>query len=238
MQTVFDHLKEMRNLQVLMPLVLLGWAVVLFAFSPWMLLAILWGALLQFLFEYILHRFAYHGPPPTDQGAFSKLYRTHLAHHEFPGDPRFFAGDAPWFGVRVAAIVVLLHTLALWPLVGLDLAARLACSATFVGGIGAYIFYEYCHTLAHLSIPKGRFGTWVTRTHLAHHFQDHHATFHVSAGMGWIDRLLGTAFDKARARARYDAATHQTVGLQPDDPRLVAARDELGLPQHQSRQKG
>ena len=62
MQTVFDHLKEMRNLQVLMPFLLLGWAVVLFAFSPWMLLAILWGALLQFLFEYILHRFAYHGP--------------------------------------------------------------------------------------------------------------------------------------------------------------------------------
>ncbi len=89
MQTVFDHLKEMRNLQVLMPFLLLGWAVVIFAFSPWMLLAILWGALLQFLFEYILHRFAYHGPPPTDQGAFSKLYRTHLAHHEFPGDPRF-----------------------------------------------------------------------------------------------------------------------------------------------------
>ena len=103
-QTVFDHLKEMRNLQVLMPFLLLGWAVVIFAFSPWMLLAILWGALLQFLFEYILHRFAYHGPPPTDQGAFSKLYRTHLAHHEFPGDPRFFAGDAPWFGVRVAAV--------------------------------------------------------------------------------------------------------------------------------------
>ena len=132
------------------------------------------------------------------------------------------------------------HTLltALTALVGLDLAARLACSATFVGGIGAYIFYEYCHTLAHLSIPKGRFGTWVTRTHLAHHFQDHHATFHVSAGMGWIDQLLGTAFDKARARSRYDAATHQTVGLQPDDPRLVAAREELGLPQHEYRQKG
>ena len=145
MQTVFNHLKEMRNLQVLMPFLLLGWAVVIFAFSPWMLLAILWGALLQFLFEYILHRFAYHGPPPTDRGR-SQLYRTHLAHHEFPGDPRFFAGDAPWFGVRVAAIVVL-HTLALWPLVGLDLAARLACSAIFVGGIGAYIFYEYCHTL-------------------------------------------------------------------------------------------
>ena len=33
-QTVFDHLKEMRNLKVLMPLLLLGWAVVLYAFSP------------------------------------------------------------------------------------------------------------------------------------------------------------------------------------------------------------
>jgi len=229
MAEVLGHLFRMRNLQYLMPFYALGWGLLVVNFSPWLLAAIAWGCLLQFLFEYILHRFAYHGTPPTAQGAFSKLYRTHIAHHEFPSDPRFFAGDAPWYGVRVAALVAGLHSLVLWPLVGLSSSIVIGTSATFVGGISAYLFYEYCHTLAHLPVRKGGFGRWITRTHLAHHFQDHHATFHVSAGMGWIDRMLGTAFDKAQARERFDAQTHATLGMDPDDARLVMAREELGL---------
>jgi len=229
MTVVLGHLVKMRNLQYLMPFYVIGWLGLVLNFSPWLLLAIAWGCLLQFMFEYILHRFAYHGTPPTDQSAFSKLYRTHIVHHEFPSDPAFFTGDAPWYGVRVAALVAGLHTLAFWPLVGLVDAAVIGGSATFVGGISAYLFYEYCHTLAHLPVRKGAFGRWITRTHLAHHFQDHHATFHVSAGMGWIDWLLGTAFDKVRARERFDAETHATLGLRPDDARFVTARDELGL---------
>lgn len=226
---VLGHILRMRNLQYLMPFYAMGWVGLVLGFSPWLLIAVVWGALLQFMFEYLLHRFAFHGEPPQEQTAFSKLYRTHIAHHEFPTDPRFFAGDAPWYGVRVAALVALVHVAVFWPLLGFQTALVVSGSATFVGGISAYIFYEYCHTLAHVSVSKGRFGRWVTRTHLAHHYQDHHATFHVSAGMGWIDRLLGTAFDKTQAKARYDAETHHTLGLQPDDPRLVKARAELDL---------
>ena len=229
MTVVLRHLLQMRNLQYLMPFYALGWAVLVLNFSPWLLLAVAWGCLLQFMFEYVLHRFAYHGTPPTDQSAFSKLYRTHIAHHEFPTDPRFFAGDAPWYGVRVSALVVGLHTLAPWAFMGFGGALVAGTTATFVGGISAYLFYEYCHTLAHLPVHKGRFGRWVTRTHLAHHFQDHHATFHVSAGMGWIDWVLGTAFDKQQAKDRFDAETHASLGMAKDDPRLVTARHELGL---------
>ena len=47
--------------------------------------------------------------------------------------------------------------------------------------------------------------------------------------MGAIDRMLGTAFDKAQARERFDAQTHATLGMDPDDARLVMAREELGL---------
>lgn len=229
MGTVLRHLTQMRNLQYLMPFYALGWGVLVLNFTGWLLLAALWGAVLQFVFEYCLHRFAYHGTPPEDQGAFSKLYSTHIAHHEFPSDPRFFAGDAPWYGVWVSALSVAVHALALWPLLGLSGAMVAGTTAIFVGGISAYLFYEYCHTLAHLRMRKGRFGRWVTRTHLAHHFQDHHATFHVSAGMGWIDWVLGTGFDKDRARQRFDAETHGSLGMAPNDPRLVQAREELGL---------
>ena len=64
-----------------------------------------------------------------------------------------------------------------------------------------------CHTLAHLQVPKGWFGRRVTQSHLRHHFNDHAATFHVSFGMGWIDRLMGTPYEKSAAQERFDPET-------------------------------
>ena len=117
---------------------------------------------------------------------------------------------------------LLLLTPAAWALL-------LPVVAIFVGSISAFTFYEYCHTLAHLRIPKGWFGEQVTRAHMAHHFQDHHATFHVSFGMGWIDRLFGTPHDREAARARFDRKTMLSLGMDPDDLRLVTARKAYGV---------
>src|SRR5690606_21845968 len=100
----------------------------------------------------------------------------------------------------------------------------------FLGSVSAFAFYEYCHTLAHLNVPKGWIGQKITRDHLAHHYQDHHATYHVSLGMGWIDRLFGTAHDAEVAKARFDRKTLLSMGMDPEDLRLVTARKAYGLP--------
>ena len=47
--------------------------------------------------------------------------------------------------------------------------------------------------------------------------------------MGWIDWVLGTAFDKQQAKERFDPETNASLGMPKDDPRLVSARQELGL---------
>lgn len=221
---------NMGSLQRLAPLFALGVLLFVTQFSPLLIVALIYGVILQFFVEYIMHRFLLHREPPIDQSTFNELYRSHIGHHEFPTDPEFFTGGDHWYAVKFALISLALHTGVLWPVLGLQTAAIWSCVALFFGSIGAFTFYEYCHTLAHINVPKGWFGQHVTRRHLAHHFQDHHATFHVSAGMGWIDRLFGTDHDPAQAKERFDRKTLLSMGMDPEDLRLVTARKAWNLP--------
>ncbi|UWQ95588.1 sterol desaturase family protein [Rhodobacteraceae bacterium M385] len=228
---------HMGSLQRLLPFWLVGVVAMAMFWTPWLLLALAYGVLVQFIVEYVLHRFVYHREPPADQGLFNDLYRTHIGHHEFPTDPEFFTGGDHWFAVRFGVASVALHTLALWPFVGFAPALLWASTALFVGSVSAFTFYEFCHTLAHLNVPKGWFGTRVTHSHLRHHFNDHESNFHVSFGMGWIDRLFGTPYDRDTAKTRFDRDTIMSLGMNPEDLRLVTARKAFGLPVHVGRRR-
>lgn len=223
-------LLHMGGLHRLAPFWLVAVGLAVAFWSPWLVLAVAYGVLVQFLVEYVMHRFLFHREPPTEQSPFNALYRSHIGHHEFPTDPEFFTGDDHWYAVRFGLVSTALHTLVLWPFLGLGAAFVTAWVALFLGSVSAFAFYEYCHTIAHLNVAKGWFGRRVTREHMAHHYQDHHATFHVSFGMGWIDRLFGTAHDPATARARFDRDTMLSLGMDPEDLRLVTARKAYGLP--------
>jgi len=228
---------HMGGLHRLFPFWLAGVIALAVWFSPVLILALIYGVVAQWILEYLIHRFIYHREPPTDQGLFNRLYRSHIGHHEFPQDEEFFTGDDHWFPLRVAAGSFVVHVLGLWPLIGIEQAVLLSWVALFVGSASAFAFYEYCHTLAHLNVPKGWFGKRLTRSHMAHHYQDHAATYHVTFGMGWIDRLFGTAHDPAVARGRFDRRTMMSIGMDPEDLRLVTARKAYGisrLPRHMS----
>lgn len=222
---------HMGSLQRLLPFFLLGFAFMVLNWTPWFALALLYGATMQFFVEYAMHRFLLHREPPTEQSPFNELYRSHIGHHEFPNNAEFFTGGDHWYAVRFGLISFGLHCVVLWPFFGLS-GPAFAGVAIFVGSISAFAFYEFCHTLAHLNVKKGWLGRRVTQSHLAHHFQDHDATFHVSFGMGWIDRLFGTRYDRDSARERYDRETILSMGMDPEDLRLVTARKAYGLPSH------
>ena len=211
-----------------------GLALVLFVanFGTLVVVALVYGVILQFFVEYVMHRFLLHREPPTDQSPFNELYRSHIGHHEFPNNAEFFTGGDHWYALKFGLVAVALHTVVLWPVLGLPAAALFGTVALFLGSVSAFTFYEYCHTLAHLNVPKGWFGTRVTQSHLRHHFNDHDATFHVSFGMGWIDRLFGTTYDRDIARDRFDRDTIYSLGMDPEDLRLVTARKAYGLPPH------
>ena len=219
----------MGSLRRLFPFWISGVILLIWAGSPFGFAALAYGFLLQFFVEYGMHRFLYHGTPPKDQSAFNALYRSHIGHHEFPSDPEFFTGNDHWFPVRFGMMSLGLHILVLGWFIGWVEAATLSYIALFVGSVSAFAFYEYCHTLAHLNVEKGWFGRKVTQSHMRHHFNDHETTFHVSFGMGWIDRLFGTSYDKAKAHHRFDRKTVLSIGMDPDDLRLVTARKAFGL---------
>jgi hypothetical protein len=229
---------HMGGLQRLAPFWILGVILAVIYASPLIIAAILYGIGAQMVVEYLIHRFVYHRDPPSDQSPFNWLYRAHIGHHEYPQDPEFFTGGDHWFPVRVALGSVVVHSLILWPFLGFWPAVVLSYVGLFVGSASAFAFYEYCHTLAHLNVPKGWFGRAITRSHMAHHYQDHQANFHVTFGMGWIDRLFGTALDPEKARERFDRRTFMSLGMDPEDLRLVTARKAYGkteMPRHMGR---
>lgn len=221
---------HMGGLQRLFPFWLSGVIAMIIWWSPWLLVAVAYGIFIQFFVEYGMHRFIFHRKPPTEQSPFNKLYRSHIGHHEFPNNPEFLTGGDHWFAVRVALVSAVLHALILWPFIGIGPAALFGWVALFVGSVSAFTFYEYCHALAHLNVPKGWFGQRVTHAHLRHHFNDHNSNFHVTFGMGWIDRLLGTSYDRDQAKDRFDRKTIMSLGMDPEDARLVMARKAYGLP--------
>ncbi|MCF3972706.1 sterol desaturase family protein [Paracoccus salsus] len=221
---------HMGALQRLAPFFIAGLVLMLWHFDVWLLLAVAYGIVAQFGVEYAMHRFLLHRPPPAEQGPFNELYRSHIGHHEFPAEAEFFTGGDHWYAIRFGLISVGLHMLVLLPFAGLGAAFLWSWVAVFVGSVAAFAFYEYCHTLAHLDVPKEWFGRQVTHAHLRHHFNDHETNFHVSFGTGWIDRLFGTAYDKDTARARFDRKTILSMGMDPEDLRLVTARKAYGLP--------
>jgi len=145
--------------------------------------AALAGALLWTLAEYLLHRFGFHELPGSMLGA-----REHRRHH---ADPSWFA---PWTQKAAAALAV---TGLLLPLAWL--VAGGAPAAAFTGGfVGMYVAYEVLHRRVHTRPPRGPYGRWRRRNHLAHHFADPRRAHGVTSPL-W-DHVFGTALSVERVR--------------------------------------
>lgn len=145
--------------------------------------AVVAGVALWSLLEYLLHRFVFHEMPGQALGA-----REHRMHH---ADPRYFA---PWTQKALAGVAVtaLLGPLA-WALVGA------APAAAFTGGfVGMYLLYEVLHRRVHTHPPRGPYGRWRRRNHLAHHFTDPRRAHGVTSPV-W-DGVFGTTLPAHRVR--------------------------------------
>lgn len=180
------------------------------------------GILAQMGNEYALHRFVFHLPPPRAQWAFDLLYRAHYGHHDFPTNRRLF-----FVPVWVALPVLGLNFALVWGVcaaLGLGAAPWIAVAVVPVGGIVTFLGYEWFHMTAHLPVPKTAVERHVTTLHNQHHFRDVSKWFHVSPGGEVIDRAMGTAIDREALTSRQRVEFIRTLGMRPDDARLVAAR--------------
>jgi hypothetical protein len=115
------------------------------------------GAFWWFLFEYLLHRFAFHDMKGKGVGS-----REHLEHHvraSWRFDPMILFA---WFGVVVTGVG--------WGWLADDLVGRAAGITFGAAWVVGYFFYEWHHRAAHLRAPRNKWETWLRIHHFHHHF--------------------------------------------------------------------
>ncbi len=216
------HVLRLPPQKILLPLIAVALALFIAFWTPWFLIATLSGIALQYLIEYLIHRFLYHMAPPDQvNGLFKWLYSSHWGHHDFPNNPNLWGGTDRWFVPIISSIFFLLIS-GLLALFGNDTPFLFAFIAVYLGAIPTYITYEWAHVTAHAAGQKNWLERYITKEHAYHHFQDFSTNYHVNAGGIVVDKAFGTAFD----RDTYNRPDNiRTMGLAPDDPRLIELRD-------------
>lgn len=218
LKLMFSHL----SLQVLLAFSLLAWGVI-GSSGNW---ALLWlapiGIAAQMLNEYSIHRYLFHWPAPQSQFWFDVMYRAHYGHHDFPDNKELFFVPV-WFAIPMALINLSLFSAGLY-LIGFASPLQGALAITFIGGVTTFMFYEWFHMTAHTNVKKIAIERHVTRLHGAHHFRDFSKWYHVNPGGLVIDKIMGTAINTTALKEQGRIEFLTTLGLNPDDPRLLAAR--------------
>jgi sterol desaturase/sphingolipid hydroxylase (fatty acid hydroxylase superfamily) len=138
------------------------------------------GYLLWTLTEYWLHRLVFHLPvvgPKTARAAFL----IHGVHHDHPRDATRFVMPAG-ASLTLCGLTYLAFRAALGPI---------TMWAPFAGFVLGYVIYDELHWYVHAGRPTSRFGRWLRRQHLLHHFKEPKSRFGVSCP--WLDHAFGTA---------------------------------------------
>ena len=152
----------------------LGWAAL--GFATWL------------LFEYAIHRWFFHFRPsrPWMQRLF---YLVHEHHHRYQERDRLLA--PPLLSLPIAAACWGLFYLTIGRWSGLP-----AVAASFGGFILAYLVYDYTHFYVHFGRPRTRWGRYVRRCHLQHHFSTPDTWYCIS--WPWVDYLFRTQGGRRR----------------------------------------
>ncbi len=193
----------------------------------WVWLLVPLGVGAQMLNEYNLHRYVFHLLPPRQQWAFDLLYRAHYGHHDFPTNHGLF-----FVPMWVALPMLVFNFCLVWAamtMLGVDAALWIAVAIVPAGGVLTFMGYEWFHMTAHLTLPKTAIERHVTMLHNQHHFRDFSKWFHVSPGGQIIDRAMGTDINREALKSQQRIAFIRTLGMTPDDPRLIAARQKFAV---------
>ncbi|PUZ26841.1 Fatty acid hydroxylase superfamily protein [Chitinophaga costaii] len=148
---------------------------------------IFFGAMLCWtLFEYIMHRFAFHyvAESPRMQRF---IYVMHGNHHEYPRDKqRLFMPPVP--SLILASVIFSAQYLFL----------RNYAFMFFPGFILGYLIYGSMHYAIHAWNPPFKFMKPVWRNHHLHHYKSEDKGFGVSSSV-W-DYVFGTSFDLGKEK--------------------------------------
>lgn len=134
------------------------------------------------LFEYILHRFAFHSEAylPDNRFAICLHYLLHGIHHAFPMDSLRLVFP-PALGVILCVIFKSIYN---------SFLPQGIADAFMAGKILGYIYYDLFHYFSHHADLKGGYTGFMKKYHLAHHYKNSLVGFGVSNHF-W-DIIFGT----------------------------------------------
>ncbi len=143
--------------------------------------AILVGALIWSITEYVLHRFVFHRVTGTFAGR-RFFFVLHGVHHDFPTDRTRLVMP---LGVSIPMGLVIYIALRL-------IAGPVWSAPAFVGfGIG-YLSYDGIHYATHHFRMTSRVGRWLKRYHMVHHHTGENARWGVSSPLwDWVFGTMG-----------------------------------------------
>lgn len=151
-----------------------------------MLLGLIGGVLLWTIFEYVVHRWAFHYEPTTTIG--KKIhFLVHGVHHDYPRD-------------ATRLVMPLLVSLPLAVLFYWTYRAIFAPyhEAVFAGTLVGYVAYDTIHYATHHFPMTNRVGRFLKEYHMKHHYVDDQTAFGVSNPL-W-DYVFNTIPEWARRR--------------------------------------
>jgi sterol desaturase/sphingolipid hydroxylase (fatty acid hydroxylase superfamily) len=119
--------------------------------------------------EYILHRYVFHWTNETTWGK-RIHFLLHGVHHDYPSDKDRLVMPL----LTSIPLAVLFYSLFVGGL------GRAIGEPAFAGFVVGYLFYDGTHFYVHHFVPTGRWGKFLRRHHLTHHFADHDGGFGVS----------------------------------------------------------
>jgi sterol desaturase/sphingolipid hydroxylase (fatty acid hydroxylase superfamily) len=165
---------------------LVAWISGVATLSP---LEIVLGAVLFYLSEYGMHRFAFHAPPAPWPFVLGLQRRLHYDHHVEPSRLDLLFLPLWFLAPNLAATAVLVALVLGTP----------AVASVMLGVMLAILHYEWVHYVAHIPYqPRTRFGRWIKQYHLRHHFISEKEWFGVSNPS--LDMVFGTFRDPKTAR--------------------------------------
>jgi sterol desaturase/sphingolipid hydroxylase (fatty acid hydroxylase superfamily) len=180
-----------------MAVIFLGVLILLLTMElTWSVLLFLMIGIITYMFsEYLTHRFLFHIKAPKNEFLLNLIKRLHYDHHTKPNDLKLLFLPIWYSAPNLTALALLFY------LISGSIVSTLAFS---VGVLFMFFVYEWKHYVAHRPIkPKTRFGKWVKRTHILHHYKNENYWYGVSTP--FVDAIFGTLKDEK------EVETSQTV---------------------------
>jgi sterol desaturase/sphingolipid hydroxylase (fatty acid hydroxylase superfamily) len=149
------------------------------------------GMVFWTLFEYLIHRFAFHFIAQGER-ATQFIYLIHGNHHHYPRDrERLFMPPVPSL-ILASTIFISMYFVAQW------LGFSQGVFTFFAGFMLGYLMYGTMHYAIHAWNPPFKWMKPLWRNHHLHHYKNEHQGFGVSTTL-W-DRAFGTMFDLSKEK--------------------------------------